>query len=44
MRHGHIKTTLDYYANIDDAVEQVILGSERNTSRNSAPSESTNQA
>jgi integrase len=36
MRHANIKTTLDYYANIDAAVEEAVLGQQRNTSRNSA--------
>jgi integrase len=43
MRHSNIKTTMDYYANVDDAVTQAIRGREpssRNTSRNS---EQTNQ-
>jgi integrase len=35
MRHANIKTTMDYYANIDDAVEAAVLGQQRNTSRNS---------
>ena len=26
MRHSNIKTTLDYYANIDTAVEEAVLG------------------
>jgi hypothetical protein len=26
MRHSNIKTTMDYYANVDDAVEQAVLG------------------
>jgi integrase len=34
MRHSNIKTTMDYYANIDDAVEEAVLGAKRNTSRN----------
>jgi integrase len=34
MRHSSIKTTLDYYANIDAAVEEAILGPQRNSSRN----------
>ncbi len=37
MRHANIKTTLDYYANIDAAVEEAILGPQRNTLRNTAP-------
>jgi integrase len=39
MRHASIKTTMDYYVNIDAAVEEAVLGSckgvERNSSRNS---------
>jgi integrase len=34
MRHASLKTTLDYYANIDAAVEEGVFGAERNTSRN----------
>src|SRR5262249_28242953 len=34
MRHANIKTTMDYYANIDEAVEEAILGPERNRKRN----------
>jgi integrase len=34
MRHSNIRITMDYYANIDDAVEEAILGPKRNTSRN----------
>jgi len=34
MRHANIKTTLDYYANIDAAVEEAVLGDQRNTLRN----------
>jgi len=36
MRHSSIKVTMDYYANVDEAVEAAILG-ERNSSRNSSP-------
>jgi integrase len=39
MRHANIKTTLDYYANLDDAVEEAILGARRNSSRNTLPAE-----
>jgi hypothetical protein len=35
MRHANIKTTLDYHANLDDAVEEAVRGVGRNTSRNS---------
>jgi ribosomal protein L17 len=34
MRHSDIKTTLAYYANIDQAVEEAFLGAQRNSSRN----------
>jgi integrase len=37
MRHASIKTTMDYYANIDDAVEEAVLGPQCNSSRNSPP-------
>jgi integrase len=37
MRHRNIKTTMDYYANVDDAVMAAVLGAERNTLRNSQP-------
>jgi integrase len=39
MRHAHISTTLDYYANLDTAVEEAVLGFRRNTRRNSEGSE-----
>jgi hypothetical protein len=39
MRHAHISTTLDYYANLDAAVEEAVLGFRRNTRRNSEGSE-----
>jgi hypothetical protein len=32
MRHSSIKTTMDYYANIDAAVEEAVLGDRRNSS------------
>ena len=35
MRHSNIAITMDYYANVDEAVEEAVLGSKRNTSRNS---------
>jgi integrase len=38
MRHASIKTTMDYYANVDDAAMEAVLGSKRNTSRNTRPS------
>jgi hypothetical protein len=36
MRHASIKTTMDYYANVDDAVEEAVLGPLRSGLRNSA--------
>jgi integrase len=38
MRHSSIKTTLDYYANVDEAAMEAVLGPGRNTGRNSDPS------
>jgi integrase len=35
MRHASIKTTMDYYVNIDDAVEEAVLGPKCNAKRNS---------
>jgi integrase len=37
MRHASIKTTMDYYANVDDAVMNAVLGPERNSPRNTQP-------
>jgi len=37
MRHGDIKTTLAYYANVDDAVKEAVLGSKCNRKRNTRP-------
>ena len=34
MRHSDIKITMDYYANVDDAVMEAVLGPQRNSSRN----------
>ncbi len=34
MRHRRIKTTMDYYANVDVAVMEAVLGVERNSSGN----------
>jgi hypothetical protein len=53
MRHKSIQVTMDYYANVDDAVEEAILGNSqregpaaqdfsiRNSSRNSRGAETT---
>jgi integrase len=37
MRHSDLRITMDYYANIDQAVEEAVLGPQRNTSRNTPP-------
>jgi integrase len=34
MRHSNISITMDFYANVDDAVMQAVLGRKRNSSRN----------
>jgi hypothetical protein len=40
MRHSDIRVTVDYCANIDDAVEEAVLGPQRNSPRNTqAPAE-----
>jgi integrase len=36
MRHSNIRITMDYYANIDDAVEAAVLGDAQPHSRNSS--------
>jgi integrase len=35
MRHANIRVTMDYYANVDDAAMEAVLGPKRNSSRNS---------
>jgi integrase len=35
MRHASIRTTMEYYANVDDAVMEAVLGDRRNSLRNS---------
>jgi integrase len=35
MRHSNISVTMDYYANIDEAVENAVRNRRRNSSRNS---------
>ena len=39
MRHRNIRTTMDYYANVDDAVMAAVLGPQRNSLRNTRPAE-----
>jgi integrase len=41
MRHANIRTTLDYYANFDSAVEEAILGSKCNSECNTPPQTAT---
>jgi integrase len=36
MRHSNIAITMDYYANVDAAVEEAVLGHQRNSSRNTS--------
>jgi hypothetical protein len=36
MWHANIKTRMDYYANVDDAVMEAVLGDKRNRIRNNA--------
>jgi len=37
MRHSNIRVTMDYYANVDAAVEEAVRTAQRKTSRNSQP-------
>src|SRR5262249_20802319 len=37
MRHAESETTMTYYANIDAAVEEAVLGQQRNSLRNTQP-------
>jgi integrase len=34
MRHANIRLTMDYYANVDDAAMEAVLGDRRNAGRN----------
>jgi integrase len=43
MRHSNISITMNYYANVDDAVERAVLG-ESNSPGNSRPSEAAKPA
>jgi integrase len=42
MRHSNIRITMDYYANVDDAAMEAVLGRKRNSSCNSSPVEASN--
>jgi integrase len=37
MRHSNISITMDYYANVDQAAMEAVLGPQRNSSRNNRP-------
>jgi integrase len=37
MRHSNVSITMAYYANVDDAVMEAVLGAQRNSSRNTTP-------
>jgi integrase/recombinase XerD len=37
MRHSNIKVTMNYYANVDDAVMEAVLGPQRNSQHNTQP-------
>jgi integrase len=37
MRHASIRTTTDYYSNVDEAAEEAVLGARRNRTRNTGP-------
>jgi hypothetical protein len=37
MRHSNISVTMDYYANVDEAVKAEVPGRRRNSSRNTPP-------
>jgi integrase len=39
MRHASIRTTMDFYANVDEAAMDAVLGDRRNTSRNNGHKE-----
>jgi integrase len=41
MRHSNIATTMAFYANVDAAVEEAVLGPQRNSSRNTRPAAET---
>jgi integrase len=43
MRHSDIKVTMAYYANIDEAVEEAVLGPGRNRLRNGGAGKKTHQ-
>jgi integrase len=44
MRHSNVSLTMAYYANVDDAVMNAVLGGQRNSSRNSETTDAPLQA
>jgi hypothetical protein len=44
MRHASITTTMNFYANVDDAAMEAAWGTQRNSSRNSRPDPQDGQA
>jgi integrase len=44
MRHANIKTTMDYYANVDDAAMEAVLGPQRKPLRNNGEPRPTVEA
>src|SRR5262249_55086739 len=44
MRHGDIKTTMAYYANVDAAAEEAVRDRQRNSSRNTPAPEGGDEA
>jgi integrase len=44
MRHASIATTVTFYANVDDAAEEAVLGPQRNSSRNNQADPAVEQA
>ena len=43
MRHSNITITMAYYANVDEAVMEAVLGPQRNSSRNTTPNADANR-
>jgi integrase len=39
MRHANISTTMAFYANVDDAAMEAVLGQRCNSSRNTGPAQ-----
>jgi integrase len=39
LRHGNIRTSVEFYTNVDDALEEAVFGPKRNDLRNTAETE-----